>query len=239
MAEFYRLQQVVAALLYPQRKCINCGALSIGGALCGECSQLWQKQKSCTTCASFARDAADADTECTACRTAERSFVLARAALPYEKKLRNNLLAFKYQARTGLRRPLADLLLQTAERHYAGLCFDAVVPVPLAPRRMQSRGYNQSELLSKIVAAELNLCNAPHLLRRVRDTRLLADLTRSERMQELKGAFAAEALAAGQRVLLVDDIFTTGATAHAASRALLQAGAESVHVLCVAGSRVL
>ena len=149
--------------------------------------------------------------------------------------MRTNLLNFKYHGRTGLRRPLAALLLDTYQRHWHNEHFDVIIPLPLSAQRAAYRGYNQSQLLSEIVAAELNIAHRPQLLYRTKDTRPLAKLTREERRKELKGAFAAEKLD-GQRILLIDDIYTSGASSTTATEVLLKAGAQSVHVLtCAAG----
>ena len=149
------------------------------------------------------------------------------------------LIAFKYQQRTGLRRPMAALLAEAYAGRYAGLEFAAVLPVPLHPARLRQRGYNQAELLSVLLAHELELPHYPQWLRREEDTPPLAELNRRDRLHALRRVFAAAPEVRGQRILLIDDIFTTGATAESCSQALLRGGAAEVYVLAVAAGRAL
>ncbi|MBE6366388.1 MAG: ComF family protein [Lentisphaerae bacterium] len=112
---------------------------------------------------------------------------------------------------------------------------DVIVPVPLHWQRYLQRSYNQSELLAGMLARQLQ---KPHrnLLKRTRPTIRQATLNRAERLKNLQGAFAVKnpAQVQGKKILLVDDVLTTGATLHACAEALLQAGAESVVVFVIA-----
>jgi len=227
-------EKALAAIFFPRRICVRCGGLSPGKPLCERCEQEMLQLRSCSRCATFLREEAPAAYRCADCKAEESSFVLARAALPYEGRLREQLLAFKYHGATGLRRPFAALLLQTWQRWFHGCPVDVCVPVPLAAQRQKERGYNQAELLTALLARELGVDHRPHLLRRVRETAPLAQQTRKERRTSMQGAFAAQEDVRGNRVLLVDDIYTTGATAEAASAALVKQGAAAVYVLTVA-----
>ncbi len=235
----YLWRKALAGLLFPQRRCLNCAALSVGMALCPRCLTTLQQLRVCPRCASFIAATETADYLCADCRSREQSFALARAALPYSGELRQQLLAFKYRDRAGLRRGLSAVLLAAYQHHYRSFLFDAVVPVPLSAQRLQARGYNQVELLSALLSAELELPHHPEYLQRVRDTQRLYQMSRAERARVLQNAFLASSVVEKQRILLVDDIYTTGATARAASTALLKQGAASVCVLCVAASHEL
>ena len=231
-------QKAAAELLFPQRICVGCGAVSPGEPLCPSCRGLRQQLRSCPDCATFIRAGETEHYRCASCRHQKPSFAAARAALPYEGVFRDRLLAFKYEQRTGLRRPLAALMREVWQREYAGVTFDAVVPVPLHPDRLRQRGYNQAELLAGLLAKEGGLPCAPDLLRRIKATEPLAGLDRKGRIAEMRGAFAA-AGCRGLRILLIDDIFTTGATAETAARALLKEGAAAIYVLTAAAGRDL
>ena len=114
---------------------------------------------------------------------------------------------------------------------------DCVVPVPMHPKRLKERGFNHAEALAREVAgrAGLPLENA---LVRVRDTRQQARLSENERLKNMDGAFAVSRPVEGRRVLLLDDVCTTGATANACAGALRAGGVEAVYLLCFAVAKV-
>jgi ComF family protein len=140
----------------------------------------------------------------------------------------------KYASRPDLARPLAELLRHAARD--ASLCADLLVPVPLHPRRLAERGYNQAALLARPLALELGARFAPRALRRCRDTPRQVTLERAARRANVAAAFVARTPGelGGRRVVLVDDVVTTGATLHACRSALLAAGAASVVCVVVA-----
>jgi ComF family protein len=115
---------------------------------------------------------------------------------------------------------------------------DVIVPVPLHRWRLWTRRFNQSAALAWSIARSTGCPCDPHLLARVRPGRQQVGLTRAQRQENLRGVFQvpddARPRLSGRRVILVDDVFTTGATANAASRALLRGGAASVDLLCFA-----
>ena len=174
----------------------------------------------------------DTNGRCALCRGGLRGFDAAYCFGSYEGVLRQLIHIFKYGCVKTLARPLADLLaraLPLDER------FDAVVPVPLHWRRRWSRGFNQSALLARALARRSGIPMIQALLR-TRSTAVQAGLSNSSRRQNVVAAFSvrrAGALA-GRRILLIDDVLTTGATAAACAVALKRAGAARVAVLTVA-----
>jgi len=152
----------------------------------------------------------------------------------YRGALAVALRRFKYRARPDLARPLGRLLAQAARR--AALGADLVIPVPLHPRRLAERGYNQAALLAAEVAAALGAPLCARGLERLRDTTQQARLDRGARLGNVAEAFRARwpARVRGRAVVLVDDVATTGATLTACGEALLRAGATSVVCLVVA-----
>ena len=153
------------------------------------------------------------------------------APLPYQEGFRQTLHRLKFQEERALAKPLAALMAQAVGQW--GREFDGVVWVPMSPKKLQQRGYNQSQLLAKALAKELGL---PWwtLLEQARETATQHNLTRAQRADNVRGAYRARAEAAGQRLLLVDDIVTTGATLRACAQALYEAGAQSVGAVCAA-----
>ena len=158
-------------------------------------------------------------------------FLEVAALLPYEGEFRHTLYRLKFQEERALAKPLAALMAQAVGQW--GREFDGVVWVPMSPKKLQQRGYNQSQLLAKALAKELGL---PWwtLLEQARETATQHNLTRAQRADNVRGAYRARAEAAGQRLLLVDDIVTTGATLRACAQALYEAGAQSVGAVCAA-----
>lgn len=139
--------------------------------------------------------------------------------------------ALKYDGVTELARPLADRLAKALVA--AGWPVDIVIPVPLFRVRQQQRGYNQAALLAEATAYHLSLPYQPNLVKRVRHTRSQVGLTREERLQNVVRAFVAHEAVAGQHILLIDDVTTTGATLAACAQSILRHGAGAVYGLTV------
>jgi len=150
----------------------------------------------------------------------------------YGGPLRDAIRRLKYGRRTELLGTLGPLLAGGVAP-YAGRV-DVVVPVPLHPRRLRERGFDQAALLAKPVAAALCLRFDPRRLRRVRHTRAQAGLDAGARVSNVREAFVARDDARRPRVLLVDDVRTTGATFTACAEVLRRAGATHVYTLSLA-----
>lgn len=167
---------------------------------------------------------------CAACKSGLRGFDSASSYGFYEGTLRSLIHLFKYSKM----RPLASTLstyLEFAVPHDE--MFDAVVPVPLHWRKRWSRGFNQAELLARPIAKRRRI-PVLRALRRKRSTEVQATLAVAGRRRNVQGAFEARLNVAGKRILLVDDVMTTGATASACAMALKRAGAKSVSLVTVA-----
>jgi len=145
--------------------------------------------------------------------------------------LRDAIHQFKFSQRVSLDRPLAHLL---SEKIPSVQVFDLIVPVPLHRRKLQRRSYNQALLLARELGRCRDLPVAVRLLIKVVDTPPQQDLSAAERWQNLKQVFSVEQQLQGERVLLVDDVLTTGATVRACSQILLTAGAGEVQVAVLA-----
>jgi ComF family protein len=180
---------------------------------------------------------------CSPCRMAPPEFERAVAYAVYQDELREMVHLLKYERMSSMARPLGRMLARAIEMIETETGKDLlVVAVPLFPSKERERGYNQAVLLSDAALAELKtsrpewrLQAAHGVIRRVKDTRSQFELTPKGRRRNLQGAFSVADPSAlnGREVLLVDDIYTTGATARACSRILRQAGASKVWVATV------
>jgi len=143
------------------------------------------------------------------------------------------VLALKYQGRISLAPFLAESMGTELLQRPEHLPADLIVPVPLHPVRLRERTFNQAELLARSLSKQLDVPYESDLLIRCRPTRPQAELNRQERTRNVRGAFdlRGEARVKGLRILLVDDVFTTGSTAEACARLLKSAGARTVVVV--------
>ena len=148
---------------------------------------------------------------------------------------RQAILLFKYGGRRTLSRHLGRLMIETAERLFDPREFDLLIPVPLHSRRERARGYNQATLLAKEIGRGFGLRVDHRILQRVRATEAQSG-GRREREDNVKGAFAVKQpdRVKDKKLLLIDDVFTTGATAGECARTLLAAGAAEVGVYTLA-----
>ncbi|MDQ6655114.1 MAG: ComF family protein [Verrucomicrobiota bacterium] len=143
---------------------------------------------------------------------------------------------FKYGHEIHLRFPAADWLVETLDDpRLAGRRIDVVIPVPLHAARKRERGFNQAELLAELLSARAGLPMKP-LLQRIRYTTTQTAFDRAERIENLRDAFRLrkKANVRGLRVLLIDDVLTTGSTLSECARVLKAAGAVSVHAATAA-----
>ena len=169
---------------------------------------------------------------CGVCRKNPYQFDQARSLGFYETVLRTTIHHFKYRRQMGVL-PEMDRLLEKYFEENPGFCQGFTVsPVPLHFNKMKERGFDQAFLIARQVARALKLPLEGGLLRRVKATEPQATMTRTERARNIKGAFEVNRpeLIAGKNILLVDDVFTTGATVNEAAKVLKKNGAGKVYV---------
>ncbi len=172
----------------------------------------------------------DESGRCALCRLGVSGFDEVFTYGSYEGSLRKLIHVFKYERVQPLSKPFGRLLAQALPRERT---FDVIVPMPLHWRRRWSRGFNQSALLAREISRRWNV-PVKNAVRRWRATAPQAGLTNAKRRANVRGVFKPKIRLDGMRVLLVDDVLTTGATAAACARALKRAGASRVSLLALA-----
>ena len=237
-----RLRRVLDALFPDSIYCLCCGSVidsSRAYSLCDHCIDkvgwVTEDARTCTRCGKLlGENYLYAD--CRDCRDVGRAFDRGWTCAGYGLYARALIMDFKYRDRSYIGRHLGTAM---ADRFAAaGVVPDLATVVPVHADRLEERGYNQAELLARCVAARLRVPLEASLLRRRRETAPMKDLDRWQRRLNVRRAFA---LAPGRakdvadrHLLLIDDIFTTGATLDACSRVLKDAGAARVDVLTFA-----
>lgn len=191
----------------PDNYCLRCGGWAVGGQSgCGHCL-----------------------------KTLDQSADATYFAYYYEGQIAKWVVGLKFSDHSEWSRPLGWLLWQRLQRELTWESPDLVLPVPLHPYRLLKRRYNQSALLARVLADCLKVPLRTDGLRRMKRTQPQTHLNAQQRAHNVRGAFCAEkSVVGGRAVLLVDDVFTTGATMGAAVRALKLAGAKRVAVTCLA-----
>ena len=188
--------------------------------------------RTCPRCSSTVGPHVDLSAGCFTCR--DQSFAFERVSRfgPYAGCLRELILQMKQPGQEGLAEAVGNCWAEYSAARLRALGGEVVVPIPLHWRRRWQRGYNQSETLARAVAQRLGLPCRARMLRRARATQPQSSLAATERRQNVKGVFQVRDATGiqGQRVLLIDDVLTTGSTAHEAARTLRSAGATAVVV---------
>lgn len=222
------------------RLCLFCDAAvgeNAAVAVCPECQgQIeWVASPLCTCCGKMFADREGPDRACGDCQADPPSFARARAAAMYDGPVAQAITRFKFNRQMAflpvmqhwLRRPICLELVSGA---------DLLIPVPLHPKRIKRRGFNQALLLAQ---AFPGVQVAREAVVRTRHTAPQVGLNPKERKDNVRGAFTVPApgLVKGKNVLLIDDLFTTGSTVKECARVLRKAGAPQVEVLTVARVR--
>ncbi len=226
-------------LVYP-RKCLCCNG-DIGvepGYICWDCRSTFSVITApfCSVCGDPVDGRVENVYQCSHCRRELPAFENARSAVRYSGAVRKAIHKLKYGHQVCMARDLAKWLAASYEAHYSGIDIDAVVSVPLYLRRQRERTYNQSSALTGELARNLHLPSFTRCVKRIRSTGSQVTLNARQRRLNVKNAFAVrdKDWVDGKRLLLIDDVMTTGATVNEVAQILKEARAASVHVLTVA-----
>ena len=228
----------IASLLYPP-VCTICGAnVRASEYLCDQCEAKTARVIApfCQKCSEPFEGAITGTFTCANC--AHRTIYFDTAVAAYRSRgiVRQIIHTFKYGRQIYLRHLVARWLYAALDdERLSNRRFDIIIPVPLHPTRQRERGFNQASLLAELLSAEISIQSKP-ALERIRYTTTQTALDRAERMENLHNAFRLRKNAdvRGLRVLLIDDVLTTGSTLSECARVLKHAGAISVHAATAA-----
>lgn len=228
------------ALVYPEvcQLCSNARATPAESFICAACRQevRYIEPPFCCRCGLPFEGHITQSFECSSCRSADWEFRAARAAVVAQGKLLEVIHRYKYQRALWFEPFLGDLLIQRAQPELLSQHWDWLVPVPLHPTKLREREFNQAERLAQRLSRATLIPLNRRLLARVMPTQSQTLLTREERQANMRKAFCyiGHKPLAGECILLIDDVFTTGATTGACARVLRAAGAGEVCVWTVA-----
>jgi ComF family protein len=220
--------------------CAGCGTLLLSGPLCDLCVDHVKVIESprCPVCG-IPFDGAGPDHPCGRCIESMPGFSSTTATFRYAGPIADGVIALKYGRRLERLGPLADLWREECRSLPE---VDVAVPVPLHPTRLRQRGFNQSALIARPLLRKHGIRLRCDVLRRVRAGDAQAGLGRADRLRNPRGTYditpRGSHVLEGRRVLVLDDIMTTGATMRECARVLLDAGAAEVHVAVLARSSV-
>ncbi len=229
-------------LIFPKR-CIICGDVfeqlltkDQKSCICKKCEPkiIRIREPLCKKCGRPIKE--ESETLCENCMASSKRFHFeyARSVFVNEGEFTNCIYRFKYANKRTYAKTFAWEALKNDPVLFKRNDFDVIVPIPLHKDRLKKRGYNQALLFAKEISRLTGIPVDDKSLKRQKKTDYLKEMTYIERQYSLKNAFKiGKNGVLSKKVLLVDDIFTTGATADKASEKLLEAGAESVHVLCI------
>jgi competence protein ComFC len=239
----FNFLEPILRMVFPH-VCEICGEREAGPAqsyICEHCRNHPRAMKRvqppiCKICGLWYEGEITNEFECRNCFDLGLEFTSARAGFQYAGLVKEVIHRFKYGRNEWFEPFLADLLIEAAGPELKFEPVDLIVPIPLHPRKRRGRGFNQAERFSARLSQATGVALDAKLMERVRDTNSQAGLDRDDRVENVKGAFkyAGAARLKGQRVLLVDDVLTTGLTASSCARELLRNGAGEVRVWTVA-----
>lgn len=225
------LERLSGLFFPPGRNCLVCGRGAAVHGVCLVCRAQFNSGREYSLCRVCGRYEAEGKI-CPECLASPPGYFMARSLGPYGGVLKEAIYLFKYRGCRDMSECFGQLLADVFLREPGLAAVEMLVPVPLSMQKLQARGFNQSELLAlkmgRLLALPVNTG-----LTRVKNTSSQSKLLRQARMENVRGAFSMTGSIRG-KVLLIDDILTTGATAGECSRVLTRAGAECVAVLTLA-----
>lgn len=232
-------------ILFP-RKCVLCDELSVQRIfdktsgkeryLCDECRKKFRviKEPRCKKCGRQIHD--ESEEYCINCRDKKYQFESGRGVITYEGAVKNMMYRFKYSGMRWYKEFFSDVIEESAGEWIEKKNFDLVIPVPLHVKKYRKRGYNQAALIAKEISKKYNITYSEKAVKRAVMTTPQKELGYEERKNNLKNAFIIDdnsVLLDCRRILVVDDIFTTGATVDSVARIIRESTDAQIYFLSV------
>ena len=205
------------------------------GGFCGAC---WSELNFITTpycricCFEFSFDPGEGNDICLKCNTTPPSYNLARSVLRFDEHSKKLIHALKYHDSTFIATNFAKIIVNMHREIISDV--DYIIPVPMHKWKRLFRLYNQAQILAFEIGKELGVKMLPDVLIKMKHTKSQTGLSKQQRQENLKGSIAVEGSLKGKKIILVDDVMTTGSTVDLCAAKLKKAGAEEVVVVCIA-----
>ena len=234
-----RFAQGLCDLVFPPR-CAACGVLRTGPeerSFCPACfSGIRFIAPPLCPCCGIPMAGAGGDHPCGDCLVSRPPYRVARAVARYESVLHDVVHVFKYKGKTTIGEILGKMMADHAYSGFTIADYSLIVPVPLHPKRLRERGFNQALILAREISKRFSLPLEFLALERHKLTEPQVNLSKEQRLENVRGAFAVRKnkRIEGQRVILVDDVYTTGSTIKECAGTLMRSGAADVAVLTLA-----
>lgn len=224
----------IVSLVFPRRCPVCDEVLMAGKYICEDCRKklCFIKEPVCKKCGKTLER--EQQEYCSDCVRKKHFFVQGKAVFAYQKEMKKSMYRFKYSNK----REYADFYAAEAAKLYSGWVkhreIEVIVPIPMYFWKKRRRGYNQAEVFARRLGKQLHIPVTGKIVKRIRNTRPQKELNDVERKENLKKAFKiAPDIVKYRKILLVDDIYTTGSTMDAVAEVLLEAGVKEVYFICV------
>ncbi|MBZ4647253.1 MAG: hypothetical protein PWR27_2089 [Petroclostridium sp.] len=234
-----RVTDFILDLIFPP-KCIFCNTILSPGVELEICMECYDKipfiqGKVCNTC-SQPIDTPYGPEQCMDCRDAHHYFKQNISPCEYKGIIREAIVKFKFFGKKHYAKTLGQLMLKKIKQMTNLPTFDIIIYTPLHEKRLSERGFNQAKLLAEIISQELGCRLGENILLKVKETLPQSKLTRQQRQENIKNVFqiSDKNIVQGMKVLLVDDVYTTGMTVNECSKLLKKAGAKEIFVVTAA-----
>lgn len=227
-------KEALTSIFFPRRCPICDGAVLCGEKICSPCVKKlpYIKEPACKKCGKQLEN--ERQEYCADCTGKVHYFVQGRAVFSYRAEMKLSMYRFKYSNK----REYADFFAEEAVKQYGVWLsrreIDVIVPVPMHAKKQRSRGYNQAEVFAKALGTQTNIPVDKHLVKRIKNTIPQKSLNDRQRKDNLKGAFQVRTnIVKYSKILLVDDIYTTGATIDAIAELLRKAGVQEIYFMSI------